>query len=137
MGVHVGACLQIVTNQYKWAWLASAAAALCFANTSLDSSCTFSDGRYIFMLNIAGLILQACLPIEITVQALNDKRSDMSPPPACPAVPGLLEAPVVGKVTHHTVELSWRPPDHTSSAGRLHYCVQEEEKGRGFTDVYK
>ena len=115
------------------------------------------------MSNMGGLILPmlTSMLIEITVQALNDKRSDMSPPPACPAVPdmspppacpavpdmspppacpavpGLLEAPVVGKVTHHTVELSWRPSDHTPSAGRLHYCVQEEEKGRGFTDVYK
>lgn len=93
------------------------------------------------MSNMGGLILPmlTSMLIEITVQALNDKRSDMSPPPACPAVPGLLEAPVVGKVTHHTVELSWRPSDHPPSAGRLHYCVQEEEKGRvrGFTDVYK
>ena len=54
-----------------------------------------------------------------------------------PAVPGLLEPPAVDKVTHHSVELSWRPPDHTPSAGRLHYCVQEKEKGREFTNVYK
>ena len=54
-----------------------------------------------------------------------------------PVVPGLLEPPAVGKVTHHSVELSWHPPDHTPSVGRLHYCVQEKEKGREFTDVYK
>ena len=73
----------------------------------------------------------------ITVQALKlwQQTRYVSHPP--PAVPGLLEALVVGKVTHHSVELSWRPPDHTPSAGRFHYCVQEKEKGREFTDVYK
>ena len=55
------------------------------------------------------------------------------------SVPGGPEAPAIGKVTHHSVELSWNPPDHASSTGKLCYCVQEEEagKGRGFVDVYK
>ena len=62
----------IVTNQYEWAWLASAAATLCFANTSLDPSYPFSDGRYVFMLNMGGLILPmlTSMLIEIIVQAL-------------------------------------------------------------------
>ena len=102
----------------------------------------FSDGRYILVTDWR---------IEFTYVAIKHaywecSASGMSPsassqwqvclhPP--PAVPGLLEPPAVGKVTHHSVELSWRPTDHTPSAGRLHYCVQEKEKGREFTDVYK
>lgn len=45
---------------------------------------------------------------------------------------------MVEKVTHHSVELSWSPPHHDPAAGRLRYCVQEEEaeKAQGFGNVY-
>ena len=45
------------------------------------------------------------------------------------------------RVTHHSVELTWRAPLHSREAGahRPVYTVQEEEagKGRGFANIYR
>lgn len=42
------------------------------------------------------------------------------------AVPGRPDPPVVGKVTHHSVELYWSAPEHSPAAGPLSYTVQDE-----------
>ena len=49
--------------------------------------------------------------------------------------PPFLEAVAV---THHSVELAWRDPSHTTAVRPL-YTVQEEEAGRsrGFTNIYR
>ena len=54
-------------------------------------------------------------------------------------VPGRPDPPVLGKATHHSVELSWHPPPHLAEYGRLRYCIQEEDacKKDGFGTVYK
>lgn len=58
------------------------------------------------------------------------------------SVPPRPNPPVVGKVTHNSIELYWRPPealDEGRGDSRLHYCVQEEELGprsKGFGNVY-
>lgn len=54
-------------------------------------------------------------------------------------VPGRPDPPVLGKATHHSVELSWHPPPHQAEHGRLRYCVQEEDASKkdGFGTVYK
>ena len=46
---------------------------------------------------------------------------------------------MLGKATHHSVELSWRPPPHLAEHGRLRYCIQEEDAAKkdGFGTVYK
>ncbi|XP_062501519.1 fibronectin type 3 and ankyrin repeat domains protein 1-like [Corticium candelabrum] len=49
------------------------------------------------------------------------------------------EPPIVGKVTHHSVELSWTATEtETQDGNRMMYCVQEEEvnKTRGYGTVY-
>lgn len=57
--------------------------------------------------------------------------------------PDQLSPPVVGKVGHFSVELSWDQDyqDENASAGkgRRHYSLQEEEVGkqRGFGNVYR
>lgn len=54
-------------------------------------------------------------------------------------VPGRPDPPVLGKATHHSVELSWHPPSHLAEHGRLRYCIQEEDASKkdGFGTVYK
>lgn len=54
-------------------------------------------------------------------------------------VPGRPDPPVLGKATHHSVELSWHPPYHLAEYGRLRYCIQEEDASKkdGFGTVYK
>lgn len=42
------------------------------------------------------------------------------------AVPGRPDPPVVGKVTHHSIELYWNNPAHSPAAGPLIYTVQQE-----------
>ena len=58
------------------------------------------------------------------------------------SVPPRPDPPVVGKVTHNSIELYWKAPE-TSHQGkgdsRVRYCVQEEElgpKSKGFGNVY-
>ncbi|CAH1257944.1 FANK1 [Branchiostoma lanceolatum] len=53
------------------------------------------------------------------------------------------DPPIVGKVTHHSIELYW---DHAQTwtdggggdtgSGRVHFCLQEEDKNRGFATIY-
>ncbi|KXJ05725.1 Fibronectin type 3 and ankyrin repeat domains 1 protein [Exaiptasia diaphana] len=48
------------------------------------------------------------------------------------SVPGRPDPPVVGKVTHNSIELYWNPPEQASPRkgdDRPKYCVQEEEVG--------
>ena len=54
-------------------------------------------------------------------------------------VPGRPDPPVLGKATHHSVELSWHPPHHLPGHGRMRYCIQEEDAAKkdGFGTVYK
>lgn len=58
------------------------------------------------------------------------------------AVPPRPDPPVVGKVTHNSIELYWRAPEAVEQGkgdGRLRYCIQEEElgpKSKGFGNVY-
>ncbi|XP_020903026.1 fibronectin type 3 and ankyrin repeat domains protein 1, partial [Exaiptasia diaphana] len=58
------------------------------------------------------------------------------------SVPGRPDPPVVGKVTHNSIELYWNPPEQASPRkgdDRPKYCVQEEEVGtrsKGFGNVY-
>lgn len=59
--------------------------------------------------------------------------------------PDQLPPPVVGKVGHYSVELSWdqdyneKNSKQTEETVRRHYSVQEEEEGkqRGFGNVYR
>jgi hypothetical protein len=57
-----------------------------------------------------------------------------------PKEPDKPNPPVVGKVTHHSIELYWDDPGRKQAVNgeRLKYCVQEEEmnKTRGFGNVY-
>ena len=52
------------------------------------------------------------------------------------------DPPVVGKVTHNSIELYWKAPDnveHGKGDNRLRYTIQEEETGarsKGFGNVY-
>ena len=54
-------------------------------------------------------------------------------------VPRRPDPPVLGKATHHSVELNWHPPPHQAEHSRLRYCVQEEDASKkdGFGTVYK
>jgi hypothetical protein len=58
------------------------------------------------------------------------------------SVPARPDPPIVGKVTHNSIELYWKPPEKGSPEkgdGRLRYCIQEEEvgsKSKGFGNVY-
>lgn len=55
-------------------------------------------------------------------------------------VPGRPAPPVVGKVTANTIELYWdQGTTEDKSAGRLRYCIQEEEEDtrKGFGNVYR
>ncbi|RMX45254.1 hypothetical protein pdam_00000750 [Pocillopora damicornis] len=58
------------------------------------------------------------------------------------SVPPRPDPPIVGKVTHNSIELYWRAPevvDQGKGDSRLRYCIQEEELGprsRGFGNVY-
>ena len=58
------------------------------------------------------------------------------------SVPPRPDPPVVGKVTHNSIELYWKAPDNAEQGkgdSRLRYTVQEEERGqrsRGFGNVY-
>ena len=60
-----------------------------------------------------------------------------------PPVPDKLPPPIVGKVGHFSVELSWdqdyNEKKNTPETERRQYSVQEEEEGkqRGFGNVYK
>ncbi|XP_078667893.1 fibronectin type 3 and ankyrin repeat domains 1 protein-like isoform X1 [Branchiostoma floridae x Branchiostoma belcheri] len=60
------------------------------------------------------------------------------------SAPARPDPPVVGKVTHHSIELYW---DHaqawtdggagdTGNGGRVHFCLQEEDKNKGFATIY-
>jgi len=52
--------------------------------------------------------------------------------------PSRPDPPVVGKVTHYSIELYWKRPSQGSD--KISYCIQEEEssaKGGGFGAVYK
>ena len=56
-------------------------------------------------------------------------------------VPSQPNPPVVGKVTYHSVELSWllSPRNSMQYSDECIYCIQEEdtEIGRGFVTVYE
>ncbi|XP_031558329.1 fibronectin type 3 and ankyrin repeat domains protein 1-like [Actinia tenebrosa] len=58
------------------------------------------------------------------------------------SVPLRPDPPIVGKVTHNSIELYWNPPEKGSPEkgdSRLRYCIQEEEvgnKSKGFGNVY-
>ncbi|XP_067054501.1 fibronectin type 3 and ankyrin repeat domains protein 1-like isoform X2 [Acropora muricata] len=58
------------------------------------------------------------------------------------SVPSRPDPPVVGKVTHNSIELYWKLPEACEEGhgdSRVRYCVQEEElgqKSRGFCNVY-
>lgn len=58
------------------------------------------------------------------------------------SVPARPDPPIVGKVTHNSIELYWKPPEKSSPEkgdSRLRYCIQEEEvgnKSKGFGNVY-
>ena len=58
------------------------------------------------------------------------------------SVPSRPDPPVVGKVTHNSIELYWKLPEACEEGhgdSRVRYCVQEEElgqKSRGFGNVY-
>lgn len=58
------------------------------------------------------------------------------------SVPPRPDPPIVGKVTHNSIELYWRAPevvDQGKGDSRLRYCIQEEELGprsKGFGNVY-
>ena len=55
-------------------------------------------------------------------------------------LPGQPDPPVVGKVTHHSIELHWDPPTQIQKDDKLRFCLQEEEDSltsRGFGNVYK
>jgi len=58
------------------------------------------------------------------------------------SVPSRPDPPVVGKVTHNSIELYWKAPeavDQGRGDSRTRYCVQEEElgpKSKGFGNVY-
>lgn len=49
-------------------------------------------------------------------------------------VPGRPDPPVVGKVTHHSIELYWKKPSQGS--GKISYCIQEEDSKGGYGTVY-
>ncbi|XP_065882950.1 fibronectin type 3 and ankyrin repeat domains protein 1-like [Dysidea avara] len=52
-------------------------------------------------------------------------------------VPSRPDPPVVGKVTHYSIELYWKRPSQGSD--KISYCIQEEEssaKGGGYGAVY-
>lgn len=50
------------------------------------------------------------------------------------------DPPVVGKVTHNSIELYWdEKNDEKPMHGKTHYCIQEEEvnmRSTGFGNVY-
>lgn len=57
--------------------------------------------------------------------------------------PSRPDPPVVGKVTHNSIELYWdineTDNDEKPVYGKIHYCVQEEEvnmRSSGFGNVY-
>lgn len=58
------------------------------------------------------------------------------------SVPPRPDPPVVGKVTHSSIELYWKAPEASHQGkgdSRVRYCVQEEElgpKSKGFGNVY-
>lgn len=58
------------------------------------------------------------------------------------SVPPRPDPPVVGKVTHNSIELYWKAPEASRQGkgdSRVRYCVQEEElgpKSKGFGNVY-
>ncbi|XP_032219322.2 fibronectin type 3 and ankyrin repeat domains protein 1 [Nematostella vectensis] len=55
------------------------------------------------------------------------------------SVPARPNPPVVGKVTHSSIELYWEPPTIIGAAksdGRLQYSVEEGERTKGFGKVY-
>lgn len=58
------------------------------------------------------------------------------------SLPARPDPPVVGKVTHSSIELYWNPPEQSSPQkgdDRPRYCIQEEEVGsrsKGFGNVY-
>lgn len=58
------------------------------------------------------------------------------------SVPPRPDPPVVGKVTHNSIELYWKAPEAVEQGqgdSRARYCIQEEElgpKSKGFGNVY-
>ncbi|XP_071827545.1 fibronectin type 3 and ankyrin repeat domains 1 protein-like [Apostichopus japonicus] len=50
------------------------------------------------------------------------------------------DPPVVGKVTHHSIELYWESAGQTSDSGkgdgRLRFCLQEADKSQGWGNVH-
>lgn len=55
-------------------------------------------------------------------------------------VPRRPDPPVVGKVTHHSIELCWEGAGEESEQrkgdGRLRFCLQEADKSQGWGNVH-